>query len=180
MGDLDYEESWALKNWCSWTVVLGKILRVPWSARRSNQSIRKSVLNIHRKDWCWSWSSSSLVTWCEELIHWKWPWCWERLKAGGEGDDRGWDGWMASPTPRTWVWTHSGKSWRAGKAWRAVVRGATESWTQLSDWKTATTLWAPEHPGWHGSKESTSKRSEFDPCVGKIPWRRKWQPTPVF
>ena len=47
---------------------------------------RKSVMNIHCKDWCWSWSSNTLATWCEELTHWKRPWCWERLKVGGEGD----------------------------------------------------------------------------------------------
>ena len=60
-------------------------------------SWRKSTLNIHWKDWCWSWSSNTWATWCEELTHWERPWCWERLKAG-EGDDRGGDGWMASPT----------------------------------------------------------------------------------
>ena len=57
-----------------------------------------------------SWSSNALATWCEELIHWKRPGCWERLKAGGEGD-RGWDGWMASPTRWTWVWVSSGSWW---------------------------------------------------------------------
>ena len=67
------------------------------------------MLNVHWKDWCWS--SNTLVTWCEELTYWKRPWCWERLKAGGEGDDRGWDGWMASPTPWTWVWASSGSWW---------------------------------------------------------------------
>ena len=64
----------------------------------TSPSVRKSVLNIHWKDWCWSWNSNTLATWCEELTHWKRPWCWERLKARGEGDDRGWDGWMASLT----------------------------------------------------------------------------------
>ena len=63
--------------------------------------------NVHWKDWCWSWNSSTLATWCEELIHWKRPWCWQGLKAGGEGDNRGWDGWMASPTQWTWVWVNS-------------------------------------------------------------------------
>ena len=77
---------------------------------QSSQSYRKSVLNIHCKDWCWSWNSNTLATWCKELIHWKRPWCWERLKAG-EGDDRGWDGWMASQTRRTWIWASS-RSWR--------------------------------------------------------------------
>ena len=56
------------------------------------------VLGVHWKDWSWSWKFNTLATWCEELTHLKRPWCWERLKAGGEGDDRGWDGWMASPT----------------------------------------------------------------------------------
>ena len=75
-----------------------RLLRVPWTARRSvSQSYRKLVLNIHWKDWCWGWNSSTLATWCEELTHWRSPWCWERLRVGGEGDYRGWDGWMASP-----------------------------------------------------------------------------------
>ena len=63
----------------------------------------------------WCWSSNTLATWCEELTHWKRPWWWERLKAGGDGDDRGWDGWMASLTQWTWVWASSGKWWRTGK-----------------------------------------------------------------
>ena len=69
---------------------------------------------MHWKDWCWSWNSSPLATWCEEWTPWKRPWCWERLKAG-EGDDRGWDGWMASPTQWTWVWASSGSWWWTGK-----------------------------------------------------------------
>ena len=77
---------------------------------QTSPSERKSVLNIHWKDWC-----NTLATWCEELSHWKRPWCWERLKAGGEGDDRGWDVWMASPTQWTWVCASSGSWWRTGK-----------------------------------------------------------------
>ena len=74
-----------------------RLLRVPWTARRSNQSIlKKSVLNTHGRDWCWSWNSNTLATWCKELTPWKRPWFWKRLRAGGEGDDRGWDGWIAS------------------------------------------------------------------------------------
>ena len=56
-----------------------------------------------------------LTTWCEELIHWKRPWCWERLKAGGKGDNRGPDGWMASLTQWTWVWASSRRWWRTGE-----------------------------------------------------------------
>ena len=84
-------------------------------------------------DWCWSWNSNTLVPWCKELTHWKRPWCWERLRAGGEGDDRGWDGWMASPTQWTWVWVNSG-SWRWTEAWSAAVHGVAKSWTQMSNW----------------------------------------------
>ena len=78
-------------------------------------SYGKSVLNVHSRDWCWSWNSNTLATWCEEPTHWKSPWWWERLKAGGEGVDRGWDGWMASPTQWTWVWVRSRSWWWTGK-----------------------------------------------------------------
>ena len=79
------------KLWC-WK----RLLRVPWTARRSNQSILKEINPEYCwKDWCWSWSSNTLATWCEELTHWKRPWFWERLRTGEEGD-RGWDGWMES------------------------------------------------------------------------------------
>ena len=116
-------ESWTVKKaerrridtfelWC-WR----KLLRESLGLQRdpTSQSWRKSTLCIHSKDWCWGWSSNTLATWCEELTHWKRPWCWERLKARGEGDDRGWDGWMASPTQWTWVWANSRRWWRTGK-----------------------------------------------------------------
>ena len=79
----------------------------------TSPSQRKSVLNVHWKDWCWSWISNTLATWWE-LTHLKRPWCWERLKAG-EGDDRGWDGRMASLTQWTWVWINSRSWWWTGK-----------------------------------------------------------------
>ena len=85
-----------------------RLLRVPWTTRRS-------VLSVHWKDRCWSWSSNTLATWCEELTHLKRPWCWERLKAEGGGDDSGWDGWMASPTQWTWVWVNSRSWWWTGR-----------------------------------------------------------------
>ena len=67
-----------------------RLLRVRWTARRSNQSILKeNSPEYSLKDWCWSLNSNSLATWCEELTLWNGPWCWERLKVGGEGDDRG-------------------------------------------------------------------------------------------
>ena len=66
-------------------------------------------------DWCWSWNSNTLSTSCKELTHWKRPWCWEGLGAGGEGDNRGWDGWMVSLTRWTWVWVNSGSWWWTGR-----------------------------------------------------------------
>ena len=112
----------AFELWC-WR----RLLRVPWTARRSNQSILKEISpEYHWKDscWSWSWSSNTLVTWCEELTHWKRLWCWERLKAGGEGDDRGWDGWMASLTQWTCVWASS---------MHTAVQGVAKSLIRLSD-----------------------------------------------
>ena len=88
----DHKEAWvpqrtdAFESWC-W----GRLFRVPWRARRSNKLILKEInLNIHWKDWCWS--STTLITKCEETTHSKRPWCWDRLRARGEGGDRGWDG----------------------------------------------------------------------------------------
>ena len=116
-------ESWTIKKAECWRIdafelwCWRRLLRVPWTARRSNQSIlKKSVLNIHWKDWCWSWNSNTLATWCKDLTHLKRPWCWERLKGRGEGDYRGWDGWMSSLTQWTWVWASSRSWWWTGKA----------------------------------------------------------------
>ena len=123
---------------------VGEVLRVPRTARRSNQpSWRRSVLGFLWKEWCSSWNSSTLATSCEELTHWKRPWYLEGLGAGGEGDNRGKDGWMASPTQWTWVWVNSGSWWwtrrlgmlqfmglqRVGHYWVTEL-----SWTELSDW----------------------------------------------
>ena len=109
MWELDCEESWGLKNWCFWTVVLEKTLESPldfW---------KRSALGFLCREWCWSWNSSTMTTSCEELTHWKRLWGREGLGAGGEGDDRGWDGWMASLTGWTWVWVNSGSWWWTGR-----------------------------------------------------------------
>ena len=76
---------------------------------------RRSALGFLWKEWCYSWNSSTLATSCEELTHWKRRWCWEGLGAGGEGDDRGWDVWMASLTQGTWVWVNSRSWWWTGR-----------------------------------------------------------------
>ena len=133
-------ESWTIKKaehqkmdaftlWC-WR----KLLRVPWTATRSNQSILKEINpDIHWKDWCWRWSSNTWATWCEELTHWKRPWCWERLKAG-EGGDGGWDNWRASPTQWTRVWAKSRRQWRTGKPSMLQLMGLQRAGPDFSDW----------------------------------------------
>ena len=133
MWELDYKRNWALKmllNLRCW-----RLLRVPWTSRRSNQSILKEISpEIRWKDWCWSWNSNTLATWCEELTPWKRPWCWERLKAGGEGDNRGWDSWMESPTWWTWVCLSKLQELVIDReAWHAAVHRVTKSQTRLSD-----------------------------------------------
>ena len=99
----------------------------------TSPSWRRSVLGFHWKDWCWSWNSNTLATSCEELTHGKRPWCWEGLGAGREGDDRGWDGWMASLTRWTWVWVNSGCWWWTG---RPGVLGFMELQRVRHDWAT--------------------------------------------
>ena len=98
-------------------------------------SMCRVFFGVHWKDWCWSWSSNTLATWCEEFTHWKRSWCWERLNAGGEGGDRGQDGWMASLTQ----WMSLSKVWEMLKdkeARCAAIHGVAKSWTWLTDWTT--------------------------------------------
>ena len=115
-----------------------RLLRVPWTARRSNQSILKEISpGSDWKDWRWSWNSDTLATGYEELTHLKRPWCWERLRAGGEGDDRGWDGWMASPTRWMWVWVNSGSWWwtrRPGVLWFTGSQRVGHDWATELNW----------------------------------------------
>ena len=118
MWELDYKESWVPKNWCFWTVVLEKTLENPLDC--------KEVQPVHPKgDQSWIFIGRTdaeaetpifLLPCCEELTHLKRPWHWERLKVGGEGDNRGWDGWMTSPTQWTWVWVSSGVGDGQGRA----------------------------------------------------------------
>ena len=111
--ELDCKESWVLKNWCFWTVVLEKTLESPLDC--------KEIQPVHYKeDQSWVFigrtdvEDETPILWSPDgksYAHWKRLWCWERLTAAGEGDGRGRDGWMASPTQWTWVWVDSGNWW---------------------------------------------------------------------
>ena len=116
MWELDYKESWAPKNWCFWTVVLEKPLESPLVCKEIQPVPPKgnqSWIFIGRTDG--EAETVTFATWGKELTHWKRPWCWERLKAGGEGDKSKWDGWMASLSQCTGVWVSSGSWWWTGR-----------------------------------------------------------------
>ena len=137
MWELDYKESWASKNWCFWTVVLEKTLESPLDC--------KEIQSVHPKgDQSWvliertDAEPKTPILWpphVKELTHLKRPWCWEGLRARGEGDDRGWgwDGWMASLTQWTWVWVNSGSWWWTGRPSVLRFMGSQRVWL---DWAT--------------------------------------------
>ena len=117
MWELDHKEGWVPKNWCSWTVCCWRRRLSPLDWKEIQPAYPKenqSRIFIART-YAEAEAPILLATWCKEPMHWKRPWCWERLKTGGEGDDRGQDGWMASLTRWTWVWTSSRKRWRTGR-----------------------------------------------------------------
>ena len=134
MWELDYKESWVPKNSCFWTVVLEKTLESPLDCKESNHSILKEISpECSLEGLMLKLKLQYLATWCEELTHLKRPWCWERLKTGQEGDNSGWDGWIASPTQWTWFLSELRKLVMDREAWHAAVHGVTKSWTRLSD-----------------------------------------------
>ena len=139
-------ESWTIKKaegrridafelWC-WRT----LLRVPWTARRSNQSILKEIspgCSLEGRTHAEAETPSTLATSCNDLTHWKRPWCWEGLGARGKGDNRGWDGWMASLTRWTWVWVNSGSWWWTGRPGVLRFMGSQRvrhDWTTELNW----------------------------------------------
>ena len=120
MWELDYKESWVLKYWCFWTVVLEKTLESLLDC--------KEIQPVHPKgDQSWIFSgrtdAETPILWPPDENWLTIPWCWERLRAGREGDDRRWDGWMASPTQWIWVWVSSRSWWWTGRPGVLQVMG---------------------------------------------------------
>ena len=140
-------ESWTIKKAECWGIdtfelwCWRRLLRVPWTTRRSNQFIlRKSVLIFFGRTDAEAETPILWLPFCEVLTHWKRPWCWEGLGAGGEGDDRGWDGWMASLTRWTWVWINSRSWWWTERPGVLQFMGSHRA---RHDW--ATELYWTEH-----------------------------------
>ena len=178
--ELDCEESWAPKNWFFWTVVLGKTLESPLDC--------KEIQPVHPKgDQSWVFigrtdvEAETPVLWPPDVKHWhlKRLWCWERLRAGGEGDDRGWDGRMASPTQWTWLWVDSGSWWwtgRPGVLWFMGSPRVGHDWVTELDWtELSPALWLWVRIFERGSQESSFKQNlklksdALKPSLG-IPW----------
>ena len=137
MWELDHKEGWVLKNWCFWTVVLEKALETPLDSKEI-----KPVSPKGKQPWIFigRTDSEALILWPsdgEGPTHWKRHWCWERLRSGGEGDDRGWDGWMASSTQLKLNSLNKVlEIVKDREAWCAAGHGVTKSWTWPSHWTT--------------------------------------------
>ena len=133
MWELDHKEGWAVKNWCFWTLVLEKTLESPLDCKEVKPVNPKGI-----QSWIFiGMTDAELKT----LILWpryarkcllKRPWCWERLKTGGVGNNRGWDGWMASLTRWTWVWANSRRWWWTGKPSMLQSMGSQRVWHYLA------------------------------------------------
>ena len=139
MWELDYKDSWTLKNWCFWTVVLEKTLEVSLDC--------KEIQPVHPKgnqSWIFirrtNAEAETPILWPPDVknwLNWKRPWFWERLKAG-EGNDRGWGCWMTSPTQWKWVWASSGSWWwteKPGVLQSMGLQRVGHDWTTELNWK---------------------------------------------
>ena len=142
MWDLGHKESWVLKNWCFWTVVLEKTLESPLDCKEIQPVSPKGDQSwiFIGGNWCWGWSSNTLTTWCKDGIIGKRPWCWERVTAGGEGDDRGWEvGWHHQLNGHESEWTPGDGDGQGSLAccspWDLQESDTTEqlSWNELID-----------------------------------------------
>ena len=145
MWELEYKESWAPKNWCFWTVVLEKTLESPLDCKEIQPVHPKgnqSWVFIERTDV----EAETPILWPPNAKTWhlKRPWCWERLRAGGERDGRGWDGWMASPTQWAWVWVNSSGWWWTGRPGMLRIMGSQrvrQDWVTEVNWSFRLAYW---------------------------------------
>ena len=182
-------ESWTVKKAECWKIdafelwCWRRLLRVLWAARRSNQSILNEISpGCSLEGLMLKLKLQYLATSCEQLTHWERPWCWEGLGAGEEGGNRGWDGWMASPTWWAWVWVNSRSWWWTGRPgvlwfiWSQRVR---------HDWATELNWWRPTRPSRNNIKKrcpfhykglECKSRESRDTCSNKQiwSWSTKW------
>ena len=168
-------ESWTIKQAECWRIdafelwCQRRLLRVPWTARRSNQSILKEISSEYSLEGLMlKLKSNTLATWCKELIHWKRPWSWERLRAGVEGDDRRWDGWMALLNSMDMSLNKFWEIVKDREAWCAAVHGIAKSWTRLRDWTTTTFI----HNGILLSHKKVTKWYHLQQYGGGPRWRQ--------
>ena len=172
MWELDHKEGWARKNWCFWAVVLEKTLESPLDCKEI-----KPVNPRGNQSWIFTGRTEAVapILWppdAKSLTLWKRPWCWERLRAREEGNDRGWDGWIDHRIN--------------GHEFEQILGDGEgqESLVCCSPWghKELDTTEQLNYPGGSEVKASACSflRPGFNPWVEKIPWRRKQQPTPVF
>ena len=170
-------DSWLMKKAEHWRIdafellCWRRLLRVPWTAKRSNQSILKEINPEYTLEGMML--KLKLQYWCEELTSLKRPWCWERLKVGGEGDNRGWDCWMASLTQWTWVWVSSRSWWWTGRPgllesiWLQRVRyyWVTKlNWMTITfcfNWHSFTVYFGVRKSDWFGYLESLEVSYDF-------------------
>ena len=170
---------------CRWILYqLRHRLRVPWTAMRSDLSILKEITPEYSLDGLMlKLKLQYLATLCEELTHWRRPWCWERLKAGREGEDRGWDGWMASLTWWRCIWTSSWSWWRTGEPGVVQSMGhkvehdwATDlNWTELKLYFTSVTfVWDIHILRWQMWQLAISKKGCFSSCIKTLLGTSLW------
>ena len=137
----------AFELWC-WRT----LLKVPWTARRSNLSILKEISpGIYLEGMMLKLKLQYFGNLIQRVTHWKRLWCWEGLRAGGEGGDGGWDGWMASLTQWTWVWVNSGSWWWTGRPGVLQFMGSQRvghDWATELNWTDIISLWTQDYiPG---------------------------------
>ena len=151
-------ESWTVKKAECWRIdafelwCWRRLLRVPWTARRSNHSTLKEISpGCSLEGMMMKLKLQYFGHLMRRVSHWKRPWCWEGLGAGGEGDDRGWDGWMASPTRCTWVWGNSRSWWWTGRPGVLRFHGVAKSQTRLSNWTKLIWILLPDKSNFEGN-----------------------------